>query len=72
MTDLYVDLELAMSPEALPHCEAAIDSYLAEAYIEEPARTELQNLRNTFRAMDQQVRAGYRKAVDLTLDPLLR
>lgn len=77
MPNLYVDLELAMSSEVLPHCEAAIDYYLGflsldGSEISESVRAELENVRNTFRAMDQQVRAGHRRAVNLTVDPLLR
>lgn len=77
MPNLYVDLPLSLTPEALPHCEAALDWYLVEggigrAEMSHHVIAELENLRNTFRAMDQQIRAGYRKAVDLSIDPLLR
>lgn len=73
MTNLYVHVPLDISREAIPHCEAAFDWYASNAVGLTPSvRVELQNMRNEFRALEQQIAAGVREAVDLSIDPLLR
>jgi hypothetical protein len=70
VSKLYVHVPFDVSTQALPHCEAALDHYLTPGaiWMMESTRTELENLRNEFRAMQQQLIAGTRVAEP---DPLL-